>query len=172
MQKISQRFSSVGQCVLLFTAFVTASCAPMGKESYLKKFDSFIASIADKHKSWDEGDWTKQSERFDKFSDEWYDKFSPELTWQEKLKVTGLQAKFHYYRTLDQSSSFLKDINGLLESLNVNEIKNQVRYYIDHDMTGDLDVLYDEALKVGGKAMETVTKIFDELGVDADELQQ
>ncbi len=147
----------------------------MGKESYLKKFDVFISDVADNHKAWDEGDWLKKTERFDKLSGEWYDKFDTELTWQEKLKVKGLEAKFHYYRTLDQSSAFLKDIdkeiNGLLESLNVNEIKEQVRYYIDNDMTTDLELLYDEALEVGGETMEAVTKIFEELQVDTEALQ-
>jgi hypothetical protein len=152
----------VALCCLL------AACSPMSKESYLEKYAAFMSEVSENYKSYVDKDWEKKTEKFKQFSDEWYTKFKDDLTWQEKLKVTGFQAKFYYYRTLQQSSSTIKE---LLVGLNVDKIKEQVQYYINNDMKEALTQLYEEACMAGDAATEAVTEILNELQVNIEKLQ-
>ena len=144
------------------------ACSPMSKESYLKKYDAFMSEVSEKYKNYDDATWKKQTEQHNKFSGEWYEKFSDDLTWQEKLKVTGFRAKFYYYKTLQQSSSSVRE---LLDGLDIDKIKENVQYYINNDMKDALNQLYEEACKAGDAAAEAITEILNELQVNLDKLE-
>ena len=149
---------------------MAVSCStPLSKESYLKKYETFVSDVSENYESYTGKDWTKKTERYEKFSGEWYEKFKNDFTWQEKLKITGLETKFQYYRFLGQSSSTIKD---LLKALNIKEIKEKVQYYIKNDMESDLNQLYEEARKAGGAAEKAVMGILKELQVDIEGLQK
>ena len=139
-----------------------AACAPMSKEAYLKKYDAFIVEVSENGKSYDAEAWEKAAIQYEKFSGEWYNKFKEEMTLVEKLKVTKNQTQFYYYRNLSQGMSTAKEI---LKSLNIGEIKQQIRYYIDNNMESDLQKFYNDAVKAGKEAEEVVTKILNELNV-------
>jgi len=155
---------------ILFIAIMVFSCStPLSKESYLKKFEAFTAKVSDKGESYSKKDWIKATERYEKFSGEWYEKFKDDFTWQEKLKITGLKTKFQYYRVLYQSTAAIKD---LLNALNIKDIKEKIQYYINHNMENDLSQLYNEAIKAGGAAEKAVMEILKELQVNIEELKK
>ena len=133
----------------------------------MKNFDAFMSEVSDNCKTYSDKEWQKKNEKFEKFSGEWYEKFKDEFTWHEKLKITGHQAKFHYYSILSQTSSVF---NEMLNVLNVNEIKTTVRNYVDKGMITELKQLYKQALDMGAAAEEAITEIFNELQINIDEL--
>jgi hypothetical protein len=156
------KFFLVAAAILLMSA-----CAPMSKESYLEKFDDFITDVSENYKSYDEKDWEKVTEKYEKFSGEWYDKFSDQFTLKDQIKIKANQAKWLYYSNLNGVTSTVKQ---LFESLDVKGMKKQVQYYIDNNMQSDLQKFYEDATKAGKDAQEAVTEILEELNVKLDEL--
>jgi hypothetical protein len=146
---------------------VITACSPMTKESYMEKYGSFISEISENHKIYSEKDWRKQTGKYDKFSDEWYEKFKDDLTLKDEIAIKTNQTKWYYYRHLNTATSSIKQ---LFESLDVNEIKKQVQYYIDNNMPNDLQKFYKDAQKAGKDAEEALTEILEELNVKIDEL--
>ena len=155
---------------IIFISIMAFSCStPLSKESYLEKFETFVSEVSENYETFSDKDWEKKTEKYEKFSNEWYEKFEDDFTWQEKLKITGLKAKFQYYKVLNQSSSAIKE---LLNSLNIKEVKEKIQYYINNDMENDLNQLYEEACKAGGAAEKAVMEILKELQVNIEELQK
>jgi len=109
------------------------------------------------------------SEKYDKFSGEWYDKFKDEFTLKDHITIKANQAKWLYYSNLNGVTSTVKQ---LFESLDVKGMKKQVQYYIDNNMQSDLQKFYEDATKAGKDAQEAVTEILEELNVKLDELQK
>jgi len=64
------------------------------------------------------------------------------------------------------SKNLLFTIRELFESLDVNEIRKQIHYYIDNNMQDDLKKLVDEAGKAGKEAEKAVKEILKELNAD------
>ena len=83
--------------VVLCTA-VIVSCAPMSKDSYLDHFASFMNEAAEKCEGCSQKEWQKIEEKFELYSDKYYEKFKDELTAGDKLVVGGYHAKFKYYQ--------------------------------------------------------------------------
>jgi len=155
---------------ILIFAFVATGCStPLSKDRYLKNFDTFISEVSENYKNYSDKDWEQKTEKFQKFSVGWYEKFKDDFSWKEKLKIATFHTKFHYYSTLGQTSSAFKE---LLETLNVQEIKSKVRDFINNDMEAELNQLYEEARKAGKAAEEAITEILNELQISIEELQK
>jgi hypothetical protein len=155
---------------LVATMFVGCS-TPMNKESYLKKFDAFITDVSANYKTWQDEEWAKKIEQYERFSGEWYKKFEKELTFQEEVKVVGFQTKFNYYKALDESSTILRNFKEMLNNVDTDEIRETVRSYVNSDRMDELKLLYEEAVQVGGAAMDAMTRILNELQISVEELQ-
>lgn len=167
--KIIRNIMRKSHYILIISMLVVSCSTPLSKEGYLEKFETFVSEVAEKHDTYSDKEWAKKTEKYEKFSGEWYEKFKNDFTWQEKLKITGFQTKFHYYKVLNQSSSAIKE---LLTALNFKEIKEKVQYYVKNDMEDDLNLLYEEARKAGGAAEKAVMEILKELQVNIEELQK
>ena len=153
---------------LVIVVLVAANCStPMSKESYLKKFDNFISEISGNHKTYDENTWQKMTEKYEKFSGEWYDKFKDDFTLREHITIKANQGKWYYYRFLGGTVS----VKELLESLDIKGIKEQLQYYIDNNMQDDLQKIYEEAKNIGEGALKAITEILEELEVNIEELK-
>jgi hypothetical protein len=152
---------------ILLTSILFTAC--MNKDSYMANFEKFIADTGNNYSDYSDKDWQEKDTEYKNFSEKWYEKFKDELTMKEKVKITGYQVKYNYYRTLNQASSVF---NSLFETLNVDKIRQEVQYYIDNNMQSDLEKFYDEARKAGKAAEETVTEILEELKVNVDELKK
>ncbi|MDR2129747.1 MAG: hypothetical protein LBP56_01035 [Odoribacteraceae bacterium] len=145
------------------------ACSPMSKEAYLEKYNAFISEISEHHESYDDETWEKQSEKYEKFSGEWYDQFKEELTLKDQITVKANQAKWYYYRNLNEATSTIKH---LLDALDVKGIKKQIQYYIDNDMQSDLQKFYEDAKKAGKDAVKAVTEILNELNVKMENIEK
>ena len=61
-------------------AIIATSCStPLNKESYLKKFDAFVSEVSENCKTYSDKDWEKKTEKYEKFSGEWYEKFKNDM---------------------------------------------------------------------------------------------
>jgi 16S rRNA C967 or C1407 C5-methylase (RsmB/RsmF family) len=156
-----------------FLATVTTlgftSCKPMTKESYLRQYDDFITEVSKNHRQYDEKDWKKMTREYEKFSGEWFKKFENDLTIKDEIAIKAKQAKWYYYRYLNETTSTVKQ---LLEALDIKGMKKQIQYYIDNNMQDDLQKFYKEAQKMGEDAQKAISEILEELDVKIDELKQ
>jgi vacuolar-type H+-ATPase subunit I/STV1 len=111
--------------VFLMTMTVAGftSCSrPTSKESYLKKYDDFITEVSKNHEEYDEKDWKKMTREYEKFSGEWFKKFENDLTIKDEIAIKAKQAKWYYYRYLNETTSTVKqflEALEILEELNV-----------------------------------------------------
>ena len=154
---------------LTFFVLLGVSCStPASKEKYLKKFDAFVSEVVENHDSYTDEEWEKMTEKYEKFSGEWYDKFKDDFTTKEKISVRAIQAKFNYYLILDQSVSGVKQ---MFDSFSVKELNEQVQYYINNNMQDDLQKFYKDVQKAGKDTEEVLLEILKELNVNIDDLQ-
>ena len=146
-----------------------ASCSPMSKESYLKRYNTFISDVSRNYKSYDDRAWKLQTQRFDQFSGKWYNKFKDQLTLKDQIAIKSNQTKWHYYRSLSEASSTIKQV---LDAIDVKGMKNEIQYYIENNLKSDLQKFYEDAQKAGKDAQEAVEEILKELKVEIEELQK
>lgn len=158
------RFSTGVFFVLLSLQLLTG-CAPWSKQSYVEKYERFMKEVAENAGDYSEEEWNDREAEFEKYAGEWYDRFESEFSTREKVVLAGYKVKFIYYRSLHEAKGAAE---GLWETLNVEELKDRVQYYIENDMEDDLDELYDKAARAGEQAEETVRKICEELDVDIE----
>jgi hypothetical protein len=144
-------------------------CSYYSKESYLKGFEEFIADVSQNHKSYDDKKWEKQTARYEKFAGGWYEKFKDDFTAKEKITITSYKVKFNYFKKTDQVSSA---IDSLLEAFDVDDIKEQLEYYVENDMQNEIQQFYNEAKKAGKEVESTVTDILEDLKVNMNELKK
>jgi hypothetical protein len=149
--------------------FGLAACSPMSKESYLERFDEFMSEVSNNYKTYDDRAWTKQTKKYEKFSGKWYDKFKDKFTLKDQIRIKANQAKWYYCRNLGEATSTIKQ---LLDVVDIKGIKQKMRYYIDNDMQGDLQKLYDDVKKAGKDAKDALEEILKEMDVKIDKLQR
>ncbi|MDR1527822.1 MAG: hypothetical protein LBS46_09195 [Dysgonamonadaceae bacterium] len=164
--QVTKSIKVLATCVVVLCL---AACAPMSKESYLEKYNAFVSEVSDNYKTYDDETWEKQTEKYRKFSDEWYNKFEDKFTLKEQIAIKANQVKWHYYRNLDEA---IVTVRQLLDTLDEDEIKKQVQYYLDNNMHSDLQKFYEEVQKAGKDAQEAISEILKELDVEMDELQK
>lgn len=164
---------NLSQLTKFFVAVIISvsffSCAPLTKESYLERYDEFIDEIKEEYETYTEEDWLDKDEKLEKFSGEWYDKFEEELTLKEELKITGLKAKYGYYRMLKTVKETYHDIADPLMST-TKEMKEKAQYYIENDMQDDLNELYKQAEEMGEETVKALEEICSDLEGKINEL--
>ncbi len=122
--------------IIALVAMLFVACAPTSKESYLKQYDAFIEEASQIYRDCTTEDWSKMIEKFEKFSEEYYNKFENELSSSEKLKVLSYEAKFIGY----QSYIDMKDITKNADEV-INGVISDVKDYVNNDLKNDVDEL-------------------------------
>ena len=128
-----------------------------------------MTEIAENHKNYSEKDWRKQTQKYEKFSGKWYQKFKDDLTVRDQIAVRAYQAKWHYYRDVLTTAS---TVQQLLETVDVKAMRERVEYFLENNMLTEIQSLYEEARQAGVDIMEAVAEIFDELQINLEELQK
>ena len=140
--------------IIMATIFLMG-CAPLSKDSYMRRFSNFTQEVTRNCKSYDSDDWERMSKKFDNFSGEWYDKFKDKMSMKEVLLVRSYQARWYYSR----GSSILNDVV---------EVEQLIRFYVENDMQSDLQRLCEEAHRIGGETERTVNEILKNLNITVD----
>lgn len=142
---------TIKNVIVLATVFLIG-CAPLSKDSYMRKFSDFTQEVTRDCKSYDSDDWERMSKKYENFSGKWYEKFKDDMSIKEKLLVRSYQAKWYYNR----GSSILSDVV---------EVEQLIRFYIENNMESDLQKLCEEAHSIGGETEKTVNEILKKLDV-------
>ena len=148
--------------VMMLLAITVFSCRPYSKESYLEKYDKFISEVSEKGADYTDKDWKKADERYQKFNEDWYDRFKEDLTWQEKATTVKYTLQYNYYRNktgaLDLYNTYIK---GDLEKL-----KKKIRHYKENDMDEDIQNILKEAEVLGDSSVIILKMIINEVEKD------
>jgi hypothetical protein len=137
------------------------SClAPENKETYLTRFSQFVNRVKEDHSKYTASDWEYADKRFRKFSEEWHDRFDEELTASEELKVAALILQYNMYKGKDK----LENIYRKELKEDVDELKEQIEYYMENDMEEDLERLKQGAREIGDSALRVVEEIIESIG--------
>lgn len=135
------------------------SCAPSSKDTYIADYKKFINRVSDEYKTYNEKDWDRAQRKLDKFSGEWYDKFSTELSTKEKITVTGYKAKFNYLCALGKSGNAINDIVDSFKENGGSELEE----YVDEELEDDINDVVKEAEKVGKDLLDYIEEWIDEV---------
>ena len=147
--------NKVRKLVIVLVTIFLVSCAPLSKDSYMKRFSEFTQEVTRNCKSYDSDDWERMSRKYDTFSGKWYEKFKDEMSMKEVLLVRSYQARWWYNR----GSSVLSDVV---------EVEQLIRFYVENDMQSDLRRICEEAHKIGGETEKTVNEVLKKLNITVD----
>lgn len=109
----------------IFLSFVVAllicACAPSTKQDYMAEFSEFIETVSEKSLGYNDADWKTIDADYEKLSGEWYDKFEPEMSLEEKMQVSAWIAVYNYHKGLDKTGEIIdeigKDVNDGINEL-------------------------------------------------------
>lgn len=149
---------------LIIALFVSLSgCGPQSKDSYLDEYADFIEEVKDEHKGYTTEDWREKDAEFKQYAEEWAEKFEEELTLTDQLIVAKHAITYGVLSAKQQTGGILKEI---LQDEDVQELKDQLKYYAENEMEDDIERIVQEADEIGGEAIEAVEEILKELDVD------
>lgn len=148
--------------VFILILSLTASCAPQSKKSYFKKYKDFITEIKEKSEEYSDKDWIKANKKFDKFNTDWYNKFEDEFTWKEESIL--LKYKFQY--NFKKSKVISKAQFESLIKNDIEQLKEQIKYYSENNMNDDIEFLLDQARDLSETATKTIEDILNEFDID------
>ena len=147
--------------LLIVLSFFLFSCSvPRTKEAYMEKLDNLIVEVGEARRGFTVEDWAECDEVIDKFTGEYYEKFAPEFTLSEKLKIGKLLTKYGYYRSVGAVKNFdyKATINGIKEFVekdlrqDVEDAGEAVEDYWEGDFQQDVE-----------NAIESVGDIIDDV---------
>lgn len=145
--------------LIVFPAILFSCSAPFTKEAYLEKYENFIDRVSSEHSSFAESDWEEADEMFDKFNNEWYNKFEDELTWKEEILIKKLAAHYYYCKGTHSAKSYW-DKNLKEDYI---ELQKKLEHYIENDMDEDVEALMEQAKMMGDSAMIFVEDVIEEI---------
>jgi len=125
----------------------------------MEDFKSFVEEVEQAEDRYTAEDWVKATEKFDKFSGEWYKEFSDEFTLKENLLIGKYSLEFNILKVKQESKDFIE----LFNKEDYNEVKEKLQYYIDNDMDEDIEFVKKQAEEVGETAIKSLEEIMNEL---------
>lgn len=134
----------------IIATLLFASCSPMNKESYFKKFASFVEETSLHYKEYTQADWERVDQKYEKFTGEWYDKFENEISISENLKISKYIVKYTYYRAYAEGKGFLDEI---VDSIDIDKTKQEI-----DNVTEDIIDITEEV----GETLDSLAKEWTE----------
>ena len=140
----------------LALAFLAVSCmVPTSKESYLEKFENFVNRVEKEHENYNKKDWIWADKQFEKFSDDWYNEYREEMTWEEKLRVKMIILK---YKTIKGEEDLDSGIKKFMKE-DAKELREEIEEYLENDAEEDLEKLREGMEEIGDSAV----KVFEDI---------
>jgi len=145
-------------CLLFLVAALTSCLIPYNKESYLKNFSRFVDDVGKNSEKFSLSDWHYANKRYNKYTGEWYEKYSETLTLEEKSEVKALKFRYLAEREKNRFSRFFKNDLGK----DLDEVKEDVEHYLKKDLKQDMQELSKGAREIGDSAKKVVKEIIRE----------
>lgn len=150
---------------VLVVAVCLSACSKMTKEEYLAEYQSFVTEVIQKSEQLDEKDWTKYDDDYKKYSVDLREKFEKEFTWKDQIVLAKLELQYNLFRS---KKAFKEQVGMIFKD--VNEVKQQVKQYMENDMQEDLDFLIKQSKEVGGEIEKAVNETLQEMEAQSQEL--
>jgi hypothetical protein len=131
-------FAMIFLTLAVFLLFGTVSCQnkPMNKEEYMESFNRFVEMIRRDSDSYTPRDWIRLVETYSLYSGPLYERFKPELSLAEQLKVqeyrlhfSFLYQKFQAKEALNRGKGIIDEAGGKIQSIigEAEDFKNRLR---------------------------------------------
>lgn len=151
--------------LLIISLLVLTSCAPQTKEAYMDQYEEFIEEVQKDHKEYTSSDWDRQDEKFRQFSDEWAKKFEEDFTLTEQLVVAKHAITYAVLSAKKETGDLFR---AFLQDDDVQELRDQIKYYAENEMEEDIQKVVEEAEGIGEEAVKAVEEILRELDQEID----
>lgn len=86
------------------------SCSPFTKEAYLERFKNFMDEVSADYLQYNESQWLKADKKYEKLSDQWYERFKDELSATDKLTITSYKVRYNTYKGIKKIDSAFQDL--------------------------------------------------------------
>lgn len=131
----------------------------------MDQYKEFIQEVQKDHREYTASDWDRQDETFRQFSDEWAKKFEEDFTLTEKLVVAKHAITYAVLSAKQETRDLFR---GFVEDDDVQELKDQIKYYAEHEMEDDIRKIVEEAEGISEEAVREVENILRELDQEID----
>ncbi len=149
--------------VFLFSNCTFDECT--SKTLYIVSFENFIDKVENNYDEWNKEDWDKADTKFEKLTEDCYDKFKEKLTDRDKKKIVKYGIKYSFYRIRSELSMNLNidndDVDNFLD--NIDELVDK-----EKDVTKILNKIKND--KNFKKATEDFKSGLKNLGKGIDKL--
>lgn len=150
-------FKTAGTTALLSLMLLMVSCEPTSKDGYLEMFNEFVTRVEQECTEYGDNKWSVQKERYDKFSNEWYEKFKGDFSSKEKFAIKKLQAKFLYHYNMYKVGGAINDaVDAVTKS----------------DLEKEMDDVKDELKDLGKETGDFLEEVFEEAGKVTNEIME
>ncbi len=147
---------------LIFFIFILVACdIPQTKEEYMKEYKVFIAEIEKNSSSYTPKEWDRAKKEYENFNRIWYDKFSKELTFNDKLIVFKNAAIFKMYENLSQIKSMGNNIDENKLKVMIDSLRLKLEYYKKQNMKDDINKIKKQVEELGEDAKELFDDLFE-----------
>ncbi len=167
MKKIIVLFIGI---IFLFSNCTFDECT--SKTLYIVSFENFIDKVQNNYDDFTEKDWEKADAKFEKLTEECYDKFENKLTERDKKKIVKYGIKYSFYRIRSEISMNLNidndDVDDFLD--NIDELVDK-----EKDVTKILDKIkndknFKKAAKDFQSGLKNLGKGIDKLGKELEKI--
>ena len=148
-----KRIGSIAIVLSLFTA-----CNPFSKEEYLTDYKQFVDEVSTNAKNYSESEWQRANEKYARFNNEYYNKFKDDFTLQEKMRIASYKIQYNAVKAGHEAGKFYE---SYLKK-DVDELRKELKYYVDNKMDDDVKRVLDEAKKVSDEFYQELKKIIAE----------
>lgn len=153
---------------IIFSLGLIISCSPQTKDSYLEDYGYFMSDISNDENNYTEEEWLEIDEEYEKYSGELYEQFQEDLTLKEEIILTKYTVQYKLLR-------FKADTSGLMNLFNKKdfvELKEQLKYYSENNMTDDIKSIIKEADEIGSEASKAIEDILKELNINEANIKE
>ena len=156
--------------ILLFGNCTFDECT--SKTLYIVSFENFIDKVQNNYEDFTKEDWKKADAKFEKLTEECYDKFENKLTQRDKKKIVKYGIKYSFYRIRSHIPLDFDinndDVNNFLD--NVDELVDK-----EKDVSKILDKIkndknFKKAAKDFKSGLENLGKGIDKLGKELEKV--
>jgi hypothetical protein len=123
--------------LLLLSIIGCAEYNCSSKATFLKSYDTFIASVKAKSSQFTKEDWVKQDAKFEMYAKECYTTFKEELTPEEKEQYWALTIAYYGEKHKENFLSALR------------KGTDEIDQFINSELNGSIDIVESEIKKLG-----------------------
>lgn len=131
----------------------------------MDQYEEFIEEVQKDHREYTSSDWESQDEKFRQFSDEWAKKFEEDFTLTDQLVVAKHAITYAVLSAKQETGDLFR---AFLEDDDVQELKDQIKYYAENEMEDDIEKVVEEAEGISEEAVKAVEEILRELDQEID----